>query len=80
MFLPLLSNNLFSLGTWNCYYKVVSRLESRVGKHGKFMFAMREKYPDCVSPMVICGHQFAMISQSQDALRECVEAYKTQPE
>ncbi|KAH9314691.1 hypothetical protein KI387_023318, partial [Taxus chinensis] len=70
----------YSLGAWNCYYKVVSRLESRVGKHGKFMLAMRAKYPDCVPPMVICGHQFAMISQSQGALREYLEAYKTQPD
>lgn len=70
----------YSIGAWNCYYKVVSRLESRVGKHGKFMLATRAKYPDCVPPMVICGHQFAMISQSQGALREYLEAYKLQPD
>lgn len=44
------------------------------------MLATRAKYPDCVPPMVICGHQFAMISQSQGALREYLEAYKLQPD
>eukprot|EP00252_Welwitschia_mirabilis_P015952 TRINITY_DN35372_c0_g1_i1.p1 TRINITY_DN35372_c0_g1~~TRINITY_DN35372_c0_g1_i1.p1 ORF type:complete len:936 (-),score=195.07 TRINITY_DN35372_c0_g1_i1:201-3008(-) len=70
----------YSLGAWNCYYRVVSRLETRVSKHGKFMLATRAKYPDCVPPMIIFGHQFAMISQSQSALCEYLEAYKLQPD
>ncbi|EFJ04351.1 hypothetical protein SELMODRAFT_432497 [Selaginella moellendorffii] len=70
----------YSLSMWNCYYQVVSRSEARVPRHHKFMLQMRNKFADCVPAMIICGHQFAMISQSQGALREYLQAYKQQPE
>lgn len=70
----------YSLSAWNCYYQAVSSSETRIPRHTKFILNMRTKYPDCVPPMIICGHQFAMISQPQGALREYLQAYKLQPE
>eukprot|EP00246_Nothoceros_aenigmaticus_P003425 TRINITY_DN14585_c0_g1_i2.p1 TRINITY_DN14585_c0_g1~~TRINITY_DN14585_c0_g1_i2.p1 ORF type:complete len:363 (-),score=47.56 TRINITY_DN14585_c0_g1_i2:149-1174(-) len=75
----------YSNDMWNCYYQVISRgimnrTEGRVPKHNKFMLQMRSKYPDCVPAMMIYGHQFAMISQPQGALREYLQAYKFQPD
>ncbi|XP_031489895.1 uncharacterized protein LOC116257371 isoform X2 [Nymphaea colorata] len=70
----------YSMAAWNCYYKVVSRMESRFSKHSKFLLSMRGKYKDCVPPIMICGHQFSMNSQHQTAAREYLEAYKLQPD
>lgn len=44
------------------------------------MLQVRGKYPDCVPAMVICGHQYAMISQPQGALREYLQAFQVQPD
>ncbi|URE48401.1 general transcription factor 3C polypeptide [Musa troglodytarum] len=68
-----------SIAAWNCYYKVVSRLEYRFSRHLKFLHHMRVELKDCVMPMIIYGHQFTMISQHQSAAREYLEAYKVQP-
>ncbi|KAH8961754.1 hypothetical protein BDL97_05G064600 [Sphagnum fallax] len=70
----------YSCSMWNCYYQVVSRSESRVPKHNKFMLQMRTKFPNCTAAMVISGHQFAMISQPQGALREYLQAFRVQPD
>jgi hypothetical protein len=56
------------------------RSESRVPKHNKFMLQMRTKFPNCTAAMVISGHQFAMISQPQGALREYLQAFRVQPD
>ncbi|KAK1323325.1 hypothetical protein QJS10_CPA02g00871 [Acorus calamus] len=69
----------YNVAAWNCYYKVVSRLVGKYGKHAKFLNAVHNKFPDCVPPMIINGHQFSMISQHQTAAREYLEAYKAQP-
>ncbi|XP_077231618.1 tetratricopeptide repeat (TPR)-containing protein [Tasmannia lanceolata] len=70
----------YNLAAWNCYYEVVSRLENRLSKHGKFLHRMRVRYTDCVPPMIITGHQLTMICQHQAAAKEYLEAYKVQPE
>lgn len=70
----------YSFSMWNAYYQVVSRSEVRLSKHSKYMLSVRGKYPDCVPAMVICGHQYAMISQPQGALREYLQAYQVQPD
>ncbi|KAK9283706.1 hypothetical protein L1049_011956 [Liquidambar formosana] len=70
----------YSLAAWNCYYKVISRLENRYSRHYKFLHGMRIKLKDCVPPMIIVGHQLTMISQHQAAAREYLEAYKLMPE
>lgn len=69
-----------SLAAWNCYYKVISRLENRYSKHSKLLHSMRVRHKDCVPPIVIFGHQFTMISQHQIAAKEYLEAYKLMPE
>ncbi|KAJ0961109.1 hypothetical protein J5N97_000924 [Dioscorea zingiberensis] len=69
----------YSMAAWNCYYKVVSRFESRFKKHPKFLHHMRS-LKDCVPPMIMLGHQFTMLSQHQSAAVEYLEAYKLQPE
>ncbi|KAL5993213.1 hypothetical protein ACLOJK_014136 [Asimina triloba] len=74
----LVQHHPYSSAAWNCYYKVVSRLESRLSKHAKFLHAMRVAHADCVPPMLITGHQFTMICQYQSAAREYLEAYKVQ--
>ncbi|XP_010252329.1 PREDICTED: general transcription factor 3C polypeptide 3 isoform X2 [Nelumbo nucifera] len=70
----------YSLGAWNCYYKVISRMENRFSRHAKFLRRMRSKHKDCVPPMLISGHQLTMVSQHQAAAREYLEAYKLQPD
>ncbi|KAK9669365.1 hypothetical protein RND81_13G125200 [Saponaria officinalis] len=65
---------------WNCYYKLVLRLENRLSKHHKFLHHMRVVHKDVVPPMIISGNQFTMISQHQVAAREYLEAYKQMPE
>ncbi|KAI3928584.1 hypothetical protein MKW98_024185 [Papaver atlanticum] len=57
-----------SFGAWNCYYKVISRLENRCTD------------TDCIPPMIIFGHQLTNISQHQAAAREYLEAYKLMPD
>ncbi|OVA19138.1 Tetratricopeptide repeat-containing domain [Macleaya cordata] len=69
-----------SFAAWNCYYKVISRLESRLSKHDKFLRNMRFTHTEYVPPMIIYGHQLTMISQHQAAAREYLEAYKLQPD
>ncbi|KAG9131854.1 hypothetical protein Leryth_016565 [Lithospermum erythrorhizon] len=69
-----------SYAAWNCYYKVVSRLDNRHSKHNKFLHAARTKHKDCVPPILISGHQFTMISQHQAAARDYLEAYKLMPD
>ncbi|KAH9622913.1 hypothetical protein KSS87_016470 [Heliosperma pusillum] len=64
---------------WNCYYKLVLRLENRLSKHNKFLHHMRAVHKDLVPPMIISGNQFTSISQHQVAAREYLEAYKQMP-
>ncbi|KAK9161939.1 hypothetical protein Syun_002841 [Stephania yunnanensis] len=68
----------YSYAAWNCYYKVISRLENRLSKHSKFLNNMRTTCTDCIPPFLIFGHQLTMISQHQAAAREYLEAYKLQ--
>ncbi|KAH7427586.1 hypothetical protein KP509_10G050600 [Ceratopteris richardii] len=70
----------YSLNAWNWYYQVVCSSEGRIPKHHKFLLTMRNKYPDCIPPIMIYGHQFSLISQPQGALREYLQAHKLQPE
>ncbi|KAA8542716.1 hypothetical protein F0562_023785 [Nyssa sinensis] len=70
----------YSMAAWNCYYKVISRLDVHHSKHSKFLHRMRDRYRDCVPPIMISGHQFSMISQHQVAAREYLEAYKLLPD
>lgn len=70
----------YSIGAWNCYYKVVSRLEFRLSPHQKFMLRTRHKLPNCVPPIIISGNQFTATRQHQAAAREYLEAYKLDPE
>uniref|UniRef100_A0A5B6ZEJ2 Uncharacterized protein n=1 Tax=Davidia involucrata TaxID=16924 RepID=A0A5B6ZEJ2_DAVIN len=70
----------YSMAAWNCYYKVISRLDVHHSKHSKFLHRMRDKHKDCVPPIMISGHQFTMISQHQVAAREYLEAYKLLPD
>ncbi|XP_059299491.1 uncharacterized protein LOC132052132 isoform X1 [Lycium ferocissimum] len=72
----IVSEHPYSFAAWNCYYKVISRLDNRNPKHSKFLNNMRIKHKDCVPPIVIAGHQFTTISHHQDAAREYLEAYK----
>ncbi|KAI3975307.1 hypothetical protein MKX01_033547 [Papaver californicum] len=69
-----------SFAAWNCYYKVISRLENRLAKHVKFLHNMRCTHTECVPPMIIFGHQLTNISQHQAAAREYLEAYKLMPD
>ncbi|KAL9243185.1 hypothetical protein vseg_017105 [Gypsophila vaccaria] len=69
-----------SKAAWNCYYKLVLRLENRLSKHHKFLHHMRVEHKDLVPPMIISGNQFTMISQHQVAAREYLEAFKQMPE
>ncbi|GAV70840.1 TPR_1 domain-containing protein/TPR_9 domain-containing protein [Cephalotus follicularis] len=68
------------LAAWNCYAKVISRLEKIYSVDAKFLHNMRAKHKDCVPPVIICGHQFTMACRHQDAAREYLEAYKQLPE
>ncbi|KAK7258072.1 hypothetical protein RIF29_32490 [Crotalaria pallida] len=70
----------YSVAAWNCYYKVISRLESRDTRHCKFIRGMQGKLADCVPPILIAGHQFTVFSHHQDAARKYLEAYKLLPE
>ncbi|CAL0324315.1 unnamed protein product [Lupinus luteus] len=70
----------YSVAAWNCYYKVISRLESRDTRHTKFIRAMQGKLADCAAPLLIAGHQFTVFSHHQDAARKYLEAYKLVPE
>ncbi|XP_059631065.1 uncharacterized protein LOC132273957 isoform X2 [Cornus florida] len=73
----IVNQHPYSFAAWNCYYKVISRLESRCSKkHNKFLHVMRVRHKDCIPPIVIFGHQLTMISQHQAAAREYLEAYK----
>ncbi|RDX98421.1 General transcription factor 3C polypeptide 3, partial [Mucuna pruriens] len=69
-----------SAAAWNCYYKVISRLENRDTRHYKFVRVMQGKFVDCVPPILISGHQFTLFSHHQDAARKYLEAYKLLPE
>ncbi|XP_078447572.1 tetratricopeptide repeat (TPR)-containing protein [Wolffia australiana] len=69
----------YSSTAWNCYYKVASRLEYPYAKHLKFLHEMRETRKDCVPPILIAGHQFAIV-RYQSAAREYLQAYKLQPD
>uniref|UniRef100_A0A1D1YWF8 General transcription factor 3C polypeptide 3 n=2 Tax=Anthurium amnicola TaxID=1678845 RepID=A0A1D1YWF8_9ARAE len=69
----------YSSTAWHSYYKVASRLEYPYAKHLKFLHEVRETRKDCVPPMVITGHQFAMV-RYQSAAREYLQAYKLQPD
>ncbi|KAL8152946.1 hypothetical protein V2J09_010706, partial [Rumex salicifolius] len=73
-------HNPQNIAAWNCYYKLVSRLENRLSKHCKFLHHMRVARKDLVPPMIITGNQFTAISQHQVAAREYLEAYKLMPE
>ena len=68
-----------SVAAWNCYYKVISRLENRDTRHDKFLRSMQENFVDCVPPILISGHQFTICSHHQDAARKYLEAYKLLP-
>ncbi|XP_010930397.1 uncharacterized protein [Elaeis guineensis] len=70
----------YSIAAWNCYYKVVTRFDTRFSRHFKFLHYMLVSRRDCVPALLINGHQFTMISQHQTAAREYLEAYKLQPE
>lgn len=67
-----------SITAWNCYYRLVSRLDNRLSKHYKFWMRLGRK--DLVPPMIIYANQFTMISQHQVAAREYLQAYKRMPE
>ncbi|XP_065848859.1 uncharacterized protein [Euphorbia lathyris] len=70
----------YSVAAWNSYYKITSRFGKIYSKHAKFLRYMRTKHDECISPILICGHQFNMASHHQDAAREYLAAYKLQPE
>ncbi|KAM7471098.1 hypothetical protein LguiA_009281 [Lonicera macranthoides] len=76
----IVNQHPYSFAAWNCYYKVISKLDNRYSKHSKFLHGMRNKYKDCVPPSIIFGHQLTMISQHQAAAREYLEAYKLMPD
>lgn len=76
----IVQQHSYSLSAWNCYYKVVSRLENRDSRHCKFLRAMLGKLLDCVPPIIIYGHQFTMASNHQHAASKYLEAYKLLPE
>ncbi|CAH8386984.1 unnamed protein product [Eruca vesicaria subsp. sativa] len=69
------------LNAWNCYYKVISRLEKIASRDAaKLMHHLRSKSRDCVPPILIAGHHFTVTSRHQDAAREYLEAYKLMPD
>ncbi|GMN48223.1 hypothetical protein TIFTF001_017387 [Ficus carica] len=70
----------YSIATWNCYYKVISRLENRDTRHYKFLQSMQGKLKDCVPPILISAHHFTIASHHQDAARKYLEAYKLLPD
>ncbi|KAF4397088.1 hypothetical protein G4B88_008934 [Cannabis sativa] len=70
----------YSIAAWNCYYKVISRLENRDTRHYKFLQFMQGKLKDCVPPILISAHQLTSGSHHQDAARKYLEAYKLLPE
>ncbi|MED6158675.1 hypothetical protein PIB30_034919 [Stylosanthes scabra] len=70
----------YSVAAWNCYYKVMSRLENRDTRHRKFIRNMQRDFVDCVPPILISANQCTMLSQHQDASRKYLEAYKLLPE
>ncbi|KAL5564861.1 hypothetical protein UlMin_028025 [Ulmus minor] len=74
------SQHPYSIAAWNCYYKVISRLENRDTRHCKFLQSMLGKLKDCVPPILISAHQLTMASHHQDAARKYLEAYKLLPE
>jgi len=76
----VVNQNPYSFAAWNCYYKVVSRLENRYSKHSKLLHSMRVKHKDSIPPIIITGHQLNMISQHQAAAKEYLEAYKLMPD
>ncbi|KAI3957920.1 hypothetical protein MKW92_014706 [Papaver armeniacum] len=55
-----------SFADWNCYYKVICRLENRLAKHVKFLHNMR------------CTHTLNI--QHQASAGEYLEAYKLMPD
>ncbi|XP_010679206.2 uncharacterized protein LOC104894626 isoform X2 [Beta vulgaris subsp. vulgaris] len=69
-----------SIAAWNCYYRLVLRLENRLSKRNKFLYRMRVYHKDLLPPKIIAGNQFTMISQHQIAAIEYLEAYKQMPE
>ncbi|KAG9455032.1 hypothetical protein H6P81_007936 [Aristolochia fimbriata] len=70
----------YSLSAWNCYYKVVSRLENRLSKHAKLLHSsMRRAGPtDHNTPMNISENQQTMIQQHEAAVKEYLQAYRVQ--
>ncbi|CAL5212588.1 unnamed protein product [Lathyrus oleraceus] len=76
----IVQRNAQSSAAWNCYYKVISRLENRDTRHDKFLRSMQGKFVDCVPPILISAHQFTICSHHQDAARKYLEAYKLLPE
>ncbi|XP_039689315.1 general transcription factor 3C polypeptide 3 isoform X2 [Medicago truncatula] len=76
----MVQQHAHSVAAWNCYYKVVSRLENRDTRHDKFLRSMQGKFVDCVPPILISAHQFTLCSHHQDAARKYLEAYKLLPE
>ncbi|CAK8567105.1 unnamed protein product [Lathyrus sativus] len=72
--------NAQSSAAWNCYYRVISRLETRDTRHDKLLRKMQGRYMDCVPPILMSGHQFTICSHHQDAARKYLEAYKLLPE
>ncbi|CAA3015048.1 general transcription factor 3C polypeptide 3 isoform X1 [Olea europaea subsp. europaea] len=76
----IVSRHPYSFSAWNCYYKVMSRMDNRYSKHNKFLHNMRVKHKDSVPPIMISAHMFTMISQHQAAAREYLEAYRLMPD
>ncbi|KVI06692.1 Tetratricopeptide-like helical [Cynara cardunculus var. scolymus] len=72
----IVSQNPYSFAAWNCYYKIMSRLD----KHSKFLHEKSIKHEDCIPVNLIKGHHFTMISQHQAAARYYLKAYKLMPE
>ncbi|TQD85392.1 hypothetical protein C1H46_029080 [Malus baccata] len=70
----------YSNAAWNCYYKVITRLDDWYARHYKFLRNKRDKLKDCAPPSLISGHHFTKKSRHQDAVREYLEAYKLLPE
>ncbi|TQD90331.1 hypothetical protein C1H46_024098 [Malus baccata] len=70
----------YSNATWNCYYKVITRLDDWYARHYKFLRNKRDKLRDCAPPSLIFRHHFTKKSRHQDAAREYLEAYKLLPE
>ncbi|XP_021717390.1 general transcription factor 3C polypeptide 3-like isoform X3 [Chenopodium quinoa] len=70
---------MLTLPNFLYYRKGCFRLENRLSKHNKFLHHMRVEHKDLVSPMIISGNQFTMISQHQVATREYLEAHKQMP-